>query len=213
MTRFVTKLCAPPSEGTVPVEVVPLSETIVDHWHKKVQPLINLDATRPDHGWDWRFITWTTRVAGLLQQPRGYALCLSATSQFPTDATPFNEPYALVQLLEHTTSPVDGHSAVFVFYLSTRPHRDDAPYVRLKPLGKATLDIAIVRAFLLGYVGRVWLHASPRGENLLMWYPQCGMSLIPATTVLPFPRRNDGRYFNFSPLSASGALASLDFLR
>lgn len=213
MTRFVTKLCAPTLDKTVPVKVVPLSDEIVDHWHTKVQPIINLDVTRPDHGWDWRFIGWSTRVTGLLQRPRSYALCAAAGTMGPVAADSALEPLALVQLLEHTTSPMDGHAAVFVFYLSTRPRPEGAPYARLKPVGKAALDIALVRAFVLGYVGRVWLHASPRSDTLLVWYPQCGMSMIPSTTALPFPRWNDGRYFGFTPSSAKNAMDSLDYLR
>ena len=93
-----------------------------------------------------------------------------------------------------------------------------------KLVGRAALDAAMVVSASCGAGGKLWLHADPKGVDLISWY-----SSIPGLTRVserqfselpgsPIPiriaqRKNDGRYFASHASTSLWTLGDMDHLR
>ena len=194
-------------------------------WQANVQPHIDEDLARPDHGWNWMLFAPLTRVTGLAaaHKPAGYAVGLVVRG-----AEPWFIPCAMVLLVGRARALDDSSKrSAYVWYLSTAPEEalldiqeyrlesDDVP----KQLGSIALDTAITHSLNSRRRGRLALHAATKGgEALLAWYRRKGMQVFPEAQRLPFEVRrllapNDGRYCYYTIPEAVEASRRLDHLR
>ena len=221
--RFISR--APTESGEyVELRVTKMTLPHVLWWHSHVQPIIDINRSRADNGWNWllyaSMATLTDRL--LARQPVGYTVGIVAREPG------IIIPCALVQLIGRFPA-LDDNSAegAFVWFLSTAP--DEAlqtisdypiPVDRLpKRLGTIGLDVAVTHSINHGRRGRVALYADEEGgDGLLDWYRRRGMEVLSADRRLPpVPRRwfkpSDGRYCFYPPDRALQASRALDDLR
>lgn len=216
---------APTKSGNdVPLRVSRMKMAHVLWWHSHVQPIIDRDPDRADHGWNWLFYVPFAEVAGrvLIRKPAGYTvgICDPERDHFV--------PCALVQLLGRVPA-LDDHDreSVFVWFLSTAPDEalmtiaehaipeDCMP----RRLGSIALDVAVTHSLNHRRLGRTALYADERGGDvLLQWYRRRGMTVLPDEEELPpGPRRllkpSDGRYCYYTVPAAIRVSQELDSLR
>lgn len=216
---------APTKSGVdVPLRVARMTASHVWWWHSHVQPIIDEDPSRADHGWNWLLYAPFAQVTGrmLIREPKGYTvgLCDADNDRFI--------PCALVQLLGRIPA-LDDHAreSAFVWFLSTAP---DAALTSIEEhpvsedhlprrLGTIALDVAVTESLNERRLGRTALYADERGgDALLSWYRKRGMTVLPESEALPpGPRRllkpSDGRYCYYTVSKAIEASKSLDPLR
>lgn len=221
--RFVSR--APTKSGEpVDLRVARMTLPHVLWWHSHVQPVIDRDPTRADHGWNWLlYVPFSTVTGGVLaRQPAGYTVGILA------EETDRFIPCALVQLLGRFPAlDAPRSKSAFVWFLSTAPDEalltiEDHPLAEdriPKRLGTITLDVAVTHSLNKRRWGRTALYADKDGgEVLLEWYQRQGMSVLPEDRRLPpSPRRlikpSDGRYCYFTVEAALEASRALDSLR
>ena len=222
--RFVSR--APTrGGGHVRMRVTSLKPQHILWWQAEIQPVIDRDPSRPDHGWNWFLVAPFTFAAGtaVAHEPAGYALGMAGGRGGRRFI-----PCGLLTLVSRPRA-LDDHRrrGTFVWYLTTAPEaalrrlddvevdRDSMP----KRLGQITLDVALCHSFNTGRKGRVALHASAEGgDALLAWYRRQGMRVLPASERLPEGFRqlvapSDGRYCYFTTQDALRASQRLDPLR
>lgn len=216
---------APAKSGEdVPIRVAKMTAAHVLWWHSHVQPTIDCDPSRADHGWNWLLYVPVAEVAGrvLMRKPVGYTVGISDRERDRFI------PCALVQLLGRVPA-LDDHKreSVFLWFLSTAPDEalttiEDHPIPpdRIpRRLGTIALDVAVTRSLNERRLGRTALYADERGGDILLrWYSSRGMTVLPADAKLPpGPRRllkpSDGRYFYYTVPAAIQASMELDPLR
>ena len=219
--RFIRR--APTSSGDeAELCVSRLTAHHVLWWHGHVQPVIDEDPARVDQGWNWLLYASFSAIAGtvLHRSPVGYCVGLVQGGRFV--------PCALAQLLGRYPALNDNDQrGSFTWFLTTAPRSamlDIAAYGLTedhlpKRLGTITLDVAVTHSINHGGRGRMSLHADPKGgEQLLQWYRDMGMLVLPEDRRLPpGPRRlvrpSDGRYCYFTVDGALKLSRSLDHLR
>ena len=130
-------------------------------------------------------------------------------------------PAAMVALLERERWFDGGGLATFVWYLSTAPSHllqleVNGSRTVPKLVGRAAIDSAMV----VSAGGKLWLHADPRGVDLMLWYGTIpGLTRISERqfSILPGPpvvrRRNDGRYFAAPSSTSHWTLVDMEHLR
>jgi len=221
--RFISR--APTESGeNVELRVTRMTLPHVLWWHSHVQPIIDLDRSRADNGWNWLLYVSFARLTDrlLARRPAGYTVGIVVREQGNII------PCALVQLVGRFPA-LDDHSkkGAFVWFLSTAP--DEAlmtidgypiPEDRLpKRLGTIALDVTVTHSINHRRRGRVALYADKEGgDKLLDWYHRRGMEVLCADQKLPpVPRRwfkpSDGRYCYYLPEGALQASRALDGLR
>ena len=188
-------------------------------WHEDVQPKIAADAARPDRRWNWAVMIPALLFAGARRRrPKLLQIVVGAEEV----------PAAMVAMLEEERWPEGGLPAAYLWYVSTAPRhcvrvRTEAGRVGSPTMvGMAAIDAALTISVSGISGGRLWLHADPAGgPELLSWYglDACA-TRIPAETFPNLPgdvvrgdRRNDGRYFAFTPETAAWGRARLNRLR
>lgn len=227
--RYISK--APSlTGGQVAVDVVNLDLHLARYWHNYIQPEINKNNVRADFRWDWRRIYYVSRLIGTSfgQSPGGLALVLNLKPAHQALI-----PVAMLQLVNRYPHFQD-HSkgSTFLWYLSDAPREalqqlkvpntatplltdDQIP----KMLGTLALDSSVIHSYREGNMGRLGLHAAPRGGlPLINWYNGKGLVNIPASDNLPIGLRsllkgNDGRYFCYNEPEALDATQKIDPFR
>ncbi len=222
VTKFINRL--PVGKGAfVPLEVieVPKEEwaSCCGEWDGTVGKALRQIPVRADSQWNWTRIAGLYLRAGLFRKPRLLQLRVGQRRL----------PAAMVALLEAERWFDGGGQATFVWYLSTAP--TDLLQVEVngvmavpKLVGRAALDAAMVVSASCGAGGKLWLHADPKGVDLISWY-----SSIPGLTRVserqfselpgsPIPiriaqRKNDGRYFASHASTSLWTLGDMDHLR
>jgi hypothetical protein len=207
------------SGASLQVEFVPVTSAIAVDWNSNVQPLIRqLHANgnrRADHKWNWHWIYllgrtfgWTLLALRLVSRPgRPSILGLIAT----VDDKPW---------------PIDAQlNSNYVEFLCAAPdqHLELCADGGAQPtaVGTALVDSALVRAWLDGRAGRVWLHAAQAGgDELVRWYHGRGFKRIPEETSIPHPHtalplgaRNDGRFMYQDELLSTMTISTLESFR
>jgi hypothetical protein len=222
-TRFVSR--APTRSGEyAALRVAEMDSAHVLWWHAHVQPLIDRDPQRVDQGWNWLLYAPFSYVAGNVmgRSPVGYTvgLVVEESGQFV--------PCALALLLgEYHALTNHRQLSTFTWYLTTAPveamvsiaefdlTEDQVP----KRLGSIALDVSVTHSLNHKGRGRVALYADQTGgAQLLRWYEQQGMQILPRQArIPPGPRRffkpSDGRYCYFTSKTGLAFSRSLDSLR
>jgi hypothetical protein len=209
--RFVQRLPQLSDSGYLAVRVKRLSKEIADWWHKHVQPVVNRDLSRADAGWSWPMFTafndWKTLPA---MSPHGFAICVERPEGESLPLAPAGLPLALTQLVAPCPFVEDPREySVLLLYVSAVPRGFFPSLGRIRLVGMAGIDIAIVRALQLGYGGRVMLTVGEKdADRLAAWYRhQCGM--VPCRVQAPFAKR----CFVHRPETAREAYTRLNHLR
>ncbi len=221
--KFVSR--APTRGGDeVELRVSHLAPPHVLWWHTHVQPVIDNDPDRVDHGWNWLLFAPLTGLFGIMlsRRPVGYTVGIAARD------TGHFIPCAMVLLLGRDRA-LDDHRkrSTFTWYLTTAPDAAllDIKNYRLdekglpKRLGTIALDVAVTHSLNHVARGRMSLHSDPRGgERLLGWYRKRGMTVLREDRKLPWgPRRliapSDGHYCYYTMADAVAASRELDALR
>lgn len=211
--------CLPTGNGGfVPLEVVDVPErdwgACCADWDRTVGEALRQIPSRPDSDWNWRLIAKLLRL-GRFRRPRLLQLRVGEKSL----------PAAMVALLERERWFDGGGLATFVWYLSTAPSHLLQVEVSgslgvPKLVGRAAIDAAMVVSATGEAGGKLWLHADPRGVDLMLWYGTIpGLTRISERqfSILPGPplvrRRNDGRYFAAPASTSQWTLVDMDHLR
>ena len=211
--------CLPTGNGGfVPLEVVDVPErdwgSCCADWDRTVGDALRQIPSRPDSDWNWRLIAKLLRL-GRFRRPRLLQLRVGEKSL----------PAAMVALLERERWFDGGGLATFVWYLSTAPSHLLQVEVSgslgvPKLVGRAAIDAAMVVSATGEAGGKLWLHADPRGVDLMLWYGTIpGLTRISERqfSILPGPplvrRRNDGRYFAAPASTSQWTLVDMDHLR
>ena len=211
--------CLPTGNGGfVPLEVVDVPErdwgSCCADWDRTVGEALRQIPSRPDSDWNWRLIAKLLRL-GRFRRPRLLQLRVGEKSL----------PAAMVALLERERWFDGGGLATFVWYLSTAPSHLLQVEVSgslgvPKLVGRAAIDAAMVVSATGEAGGKLWLHADPRGVDLMLWYGTIpGLTRISERqfSILPGPplvrRRNDGRYFAAPASTSQWTLVDMDHLR
>ena len=204
--------------GFAPLEVVDVPErdwaSCCADWDTTVGKALRQIPSRADSDWNWRLIA-RLLLLGRFRRPRLLQLRVGEKSS----------PAAMVALLERERWFDGGGLATFVWYLSTAPSHllqleVNGSLGAPKLVGRAALDAAMVVSAGGEAGGKLWLHADPKGVDLMLWY-----GTIPRLTriserqfgTLPGPalvrRRNDGRYFAAPASTSHWTLVDMDHLR
>lgn len=216
MRPFVRRAAV--AEGFTPVDVVDLTDQVLNNWHQRIQPVIHKSPNRLDRKWPWSRMY---RYLPLLEQFRGRNMAGYAVQVENDDGDAV--PAGLV-LLSLGYPALDDHreQSVFLWYLTSAPVEalQDAKVSARPRLLEILVDIALVVSEAQGYGGRLGLHAAdeagnPEAQELLKNYEtRCKLLPLPPSTTMPnLSRRNDGRYFYTTPLVAQELMATLDYLR
>ncbi|MEA2571929.1 MAG: hypothetical protein QOI24_3930 [Acidobacteriota bacterium] len=203
-----------------PLRVSVMSQDHAEFWDEHVQPAIDSgDAARADRDWDWpslwRLLRWLG--AGLRQEPVLLTLDVELANG---DLI----PCAMFAGVRNYRFPNAPHmKSCFVWYMTAAPASVlpgllDCDVANVpRQLTRFCLDIGVTLSFRRGHRGRLWLHASPDGEELPKWYARQGMANLMQSAKLPFGVRallgNDGRYFCYDEESAAEASRALDTYR
>ena len=209
--------------GFLPLEVVDVPKgewaSCCGAWDATVGRALAQLPERADSQWNWKRIARLYLGAGQFRKPRLLQLRVGHERL----------PAAMVALLEAERWFDGGGQATFLWYLSTAPSellQMELNGVRFVPklVGRAALDAAVVVSASCGAGGKLWLHADPKGVDLMGWY-----STIPGLTRVserqfsalpgsPIPiriaqRKNDGRYFASHASTSLWTLGDMDHLR
>lgn len=175
-----------------------MTASLADYWHLEYQPTID-ELQRPDSGWNWpSFHGWYEKLAGLLGQAP-FAYCLGVENQ-----SRHFVPVGMIMLAGRYPA-LNNHSqsAVFAWFVSAAPEKLVSDRVGAnvpRGVGQALMDIALTHSGMSGYLGRMGLHADPKGGEQLMdfYHNRVQLMNLNSSAKLPRARRlfgNDGRYF------------------
>ncbi len=222
MVRFVNRL--PVGNGAfVPLEVIEVAKeewaSCCGEWDATVGKALRQIPGRVDSEWNWKRIVRLYLRAGQFRKPRLIQLRVGQR----------RTPAAMVALLEAERWFDGGGQATFVWYLSTAPM--DLLQVEVngvmavpKLVGRAALDAAMVVSASGGAEGKLWLHADPKGVDLIGWYSSIpGLTRVsqrqfselpgPSIPIRIMQRKNDGRYFASHASTSLWTLGDMDHLR
>ena len=197
----------------VPIWSENLTRKICKWWNDNVQPVIDKNyPERADCGWDWSLLYCITKLSTGLYPIEGRVLFGAIKNEKGYVQIPIGLMIACpkAKFVAHSSG-----SACFLWFLASLPESLYPQFGvdRLKPAGRALVDVALCRSFRERYWGRVCLHADPAGgEQLMSWYKKIGMKVLDGQNSLRGGRRwmkNDGRYLYYD---VDDAITVYDYL-
>ncbi len=211
-------------DKAVPVEVVPMTQELVDQWHHFVQPLIdkhyifwkkgaNPKVVRADKYWNWHDNFSLLSLHNALYANGGrvhgeaVAMCIVFRSPDGRQDFPIGMLTAIPKLQTNILNHVQARA--LTWYLSDAPdevYLDILGIPVIHGVAKALIDCTIQSALDEFEGGSLVLKADPHGgEKLHEFYTRCGMHRIPKRhpAVTPFFRRiGKRRHYFFSDIEA-----------